>query len=343
MEVEASVPSLVAGEAGWLHTALAALLPYIIWVPYQVYLSLNDGGWKTLVKQITFGSTSVTSGHAGAKPALEARCQRQPDAPTRPDAGVTWQRISHCMERYTVQSSKSEGSDRLVLMYAWLTSKRHHVHKYASLFTDLGMDVVTVKITGMDLMQPTTGSQAVAKEVVEFLAGQPQYSRILVFGFSVGAYAFSEAVKMMHERGEYAGVKERLVGHVWDSPVDLPNMPIGVATSVTANEKIRRYVTSCVDWFLRTRHDVATRHYIAAANYFYRGPVAGPSLYMCSSCDPLSPVPVNDRITGRWQQLGHDVTTKVFEDTAHCANYTKYPKEYRNLVLQFVDKIGMLH
>ncbi|KAF2348269.1 Protein of unknown function DUF829 TMEM53, partial [Trinorchestia longiramus] len=256
--------------------------------------------------------------------------------------GATWEPLSHNMERYSVQGTDPPSSRRLVLMYAWLTSKRHHVRKYASLFTELGMDVVTVKITGMDLMQPTSGTQVVAQQVMDFLATNTQYTRVLVFGFSVGAYGFSEAAKMINEIPEYNNIRQRLVGHIWDSPVDLPNMPIGVATTVTANEKIQRYVTSCVDWFLRTRHDVATRHYLAAANYFYLCPVDGPGLYMYSSCDPLSPVDGNDSIVRKWVELGYDVTTKVFKDTPHCANFSKYPSEYRRLILQFLEKVNFL-
>lgn len=51
----------------------------------------------------------------------------------------------------------------------------------------------------------------------------------------------------MNENPDFTDLLDRFVGHIWDSPVDVENMPIGVAKSVTKNEQMQSMIVKYVE------------------------------------------------------------------------------------------------
>jgi hypothetical protein len=91
----------------------------------------------------------------------------------------------------------------------------------------------------------------VAGDVLRFLYLNRCYQQCLLHGFSVGGYLWAEVmVKMSHDRERYQPVIDRIVGHIWDSAVDINEIPVGFPRAVFPNnavlqatvEKYIRYV-----------------------------------------------------------------------------------------------------
>lgn len=77
---------------------------------------------------------------------------------------------------------------------SWLMAKERHLKKYASIYLEMGFDVMVVHLTPWQLLWPTKGAQIVAADVVKFLDSNYTYTPIVVHGFSVGAYLFGEVL-----------------------------------------------------------------------------------------------------------------------------------------------------
>ncbi|XP_018008080.1 uncharacterized protein LOC108665789, partial [Hyalella azteca] len=237
------------------------------------------------------------------------------------------------------------GERRLVLFFAWLTARPRHIHKYARLFTALGLDMLVVRIFPLDAMHPSSGTQVVAEQVCNFLRRRQQYEKYLVFGCSAGAYLFCEVALQVHaEPTLKTAVFDKVVGQIYDSPVDLRGVSVGIAHSITSNSFLQRVIKNYVDWFLKARYDAVTRHYEAAAQQMYRCPVRAPCLYLFSDNDPMSPEDVNETISDLWRSTGLSSRGRKFhhQTTGHCLNYHVYPQQYKDEVYKFFVEVGFV-
>jgi len=83
--------------------------------------------------------------------------------------------------------------------------------------------------------------QVTAGEVLRFLANNPQYGRIVVHGFSIGAYVWGEVqVQMSADFERYSPIVTRVKGQVYDSIVDTPSIHKGFPLSVFPNNYVMR-------------------------------------------------------------------------------------------------------
>lgn len=93
-----------------------------------------------------------------------------------------------------LQREENENTRPLVILYPWLMAEEKHVMKYVRLYTDLGIDVLRVNITPLDLLQPVPRAQVSAVELLEYLLENETWHKILLHGMSVGAYGFMEVM-----------------------------------------------------------------------------------------------------------------------------------------------------
>ncbi|KAG0713703.1 hypothetical protein GWK47_001778 [Chionoecetes opilio] len=66
-----------------------------------------------------------------------------------------------------VASSLSSDGRPLALLFCWLMAKERHIKKYAQLYTNMGIDVLKVRISPFDLLRPTRGSQIATEQVLD--------------------------------------------------------------------------------------------------------------------------------------------------------------------------------
>ncbi|GAB6030932.1 hypothetical protein CHUAL_007758 [Chamberlinius hualienensis] len=189
---------------------------------------------------------------------------------------------------------KSKGKS-LAIILNWMLAKRRHVMKFGNFYNNRGLDVLSVSLTPLQLLLPTTGSQVVAANVLDFLADNPQYESVLVHGFSVGGYLYGEMLNKMDQSSKYDGLSQKIVGQVFDSAVDYYSIPNGLAKAITNNRHIQKWLEMYIRYHMKFFHEISTRHYLRSSDTFHNNPVKAPSLFFFSRDDPVGTAEGNMR------------------------------------------------
>lgn len=229
-------------------------------------------------------------------------------------------------------------------MLCWLQARQKHVEKYAKLYTDLGFDVLAVKITPWQLLWPTKGTQLVAHDVVRFLHANTHYDRLFLHGFSVGGYLWGEClVHIDRDMGKYQAILDRTVGQLFDSAADVSEIHIGMPKAIfPKNSKMQSALSKYVIYHMKTFHEPATSHYIRSSQMFHGNLVRTPALFIVSAKDPVGPPSSNGRVRDNWVRNNIDCHFHEFKDTPHVGHYHKYPKVYLNLLMNHLRVVKLI-
>ena len=240
----------------------------------------------------------------------------------------------------------------LVVFLSWLMAREKYLEKYRSIYFSHGFDVLTVKTSPTEFLFPTKGSQRVAKNLLEFLKNQVStYPNVVVHGFSVGAYQFSELLVML-EQGLYSKdgadgsceiVRKSIKGMVFDSAVGVEGAPHGVAKSLAGDTIFANAIENAIKGYMKLLYPIATKHYIKAHKTFINMPLRCPALLLVSRDDKLGNPQSNELARDRWKELGVDVTWKCWEKSRHVAHFQKYPQEYVSMVEDFLERINLIN
>ncbi|KAK3895381.1 hypothetical protein Pcinc_000909 [Petrolisthes cinctipes] len=239
-------------------------------------------------------------------------------------------------------SALSKDDRPLTLLFCWLMAREKHIRKYAMMYTNMGMDVLKIRVSPFDLLRPTKGSQVAADQVLEFLHANPSHSPILVHGLSVGAYTCMEAmVKIEQDFAKHGHLLNRFVGQIWDSAVDIHGIPNGVSRAITNNPTLQRNIKKYLLWYLRTQYNTATIHYERASVKMHQNYLEVPSLLFFSDIDHVSTPEMNAVVYRKWEAKGYPVYTRCWKGSLHVSHYLKHRKNYEAEVLAFLERIGL--
>lgn len=295
-----------------------------------------------------------TAGSHGTRPFLAARgllttspcCAHDPPASEGSAAPSLLQHGRSKFRFYSSGESRPEppgGDQALVLLFSWLLAPERHIKKYVDMYRRRGVSVLTVTITPLDLLLPARGSQAITLSLLRLLQENEKYRPLLVHGFSVGAYVFSEAmVHVMKDRRQFDPLLQRFVGQVWDCPVDLNGIPTGFPKAVTSIPLLQRLLRAFVVVYLRLMHRWATVHYERARVPFFTNTVGVPALLLQSGRDPVSTQEMTRELLRGWRGQGTKVHYKCFEEGAHVSLYWKNPVEYEQVLGEFLEEVQLL-
>jgi hypothetical protein len=202
-------------------------------------------------------------------------------------------------------------------------------------------------------MFPTRGSQRIARHLLYFLKNQVEtYPNVVIHGFSVGAYQFSELLVMLEE-GLYRKdgsvdatcetVRKSIKGLVFDSAVGVEGASHGVAKSLAGETIIADAIEASLNGYMKLLYPISTKYWIKAHKTFINNPLRCPSLLLVSEDDKLGHPMSNEVARDRWKELGIDVTWKCWDKSKHVAHFQKYPDEYVNIVEGFLEKIKLVN
>ena len=240
----------------------------------------------------------------------------------------------------------------LVVFLSWLMARESHLEKYRQIYFKHGFDVLTVKTSPLELVMPKTGSQVIARNLLDFLKNKVStYPNVVVHGFSVGAYQFSEMLVLL-ENGLYGSngsvdasceiVKNAIKGMIFDSAVDVDGAPYGVSVSLLGETKAASLLEVLLKFYMKLLYKPVTRHFYTASEVFRNTPLRCPALLLVSNHDKLGHPRSNEIARDRWTELGLDVTWKCWEKSRHVAHFQKYPTEYVDTVDGFLAKLGFV-
>uniref|UniRef100_A0A646QFE6 Transmembrane protein 53 n=1 Tax=Hemiscolopendra marginata TaxID=943146 RepID=A0A646QFE6_9MYRI len=240
--------------------------------------------------------------------------------------------------------SVEKGSHRqVVVLLSWMLAKQRHLRKYDSFYTKQGLDVLCVRITPWQMLWPASGSQIVAKNILDFLATQPEYKNILIHAFSVGAYVYGEMlVHVQNNLNKYQPVTNKIIGQIFDSAVDWDGIPQGFSKAVTDNKVMQKSLELYTRYHLKTFYNLATKHYLRASDAFHENFINAPSLFYFSKTDPVGTAEGNLRVIRKWEMNGIPVYAKCWESSPHVSHLHHHPDEYLEELSVFLERLGIL-
>ncbi|XP_045601040.1 uncharacterized protein [Procambarus clarkii] len=242
-----------------------------------------------------------------------------------------------------VSSASSKHDRPLTLLFCWLLAREKHIRKYAQLHTNMGFDVLKIRISPFDLLRPTKGSQVAADQVLKFLHANPSYNTLLIHGLSVGGYVAMELmVKIQNDMQKHGHLLNRFVGQVWDSAVDIDGIPDGVPRAVTNNQSLQRNIKKYLLWYMKVQYSTATIHYERASAKMHENFVGVPSLFFFSENDPVSTPEMNAKVYKKWEDRNFPVYVKCWKDSTHVSHYLKHRREYEDEVVAFLERVGVI-
>jgi len=245
---------------------------------------------------------------------------------------------------YRPAGCSSSSNDRpLVLMYGWLLSRSRHIYKYADFYLGNNFDVLHVKIHPFDLLQPTR-SFKVIDQMVEFLADSDHASQsLLVHGFSVGGFLHTQLLANLAKNQQVGrSIEQRLVGQVFDSPVDIEGAAEGVSKAFTDNKLAQKSIEASVAAYMYMFDHQCTRHMRISHDIFHNNELELPSHFFYSYDDPVGDYRIIEPIIEKWKARGIPVSWKSWPDTKHVSHFMKHPIQYIDSLSIFLHSLDLI-
>mmetsp|Transcript_7597 Transcript_7597/g.11414 ORF Transcript_7597/g.11414 Transcript_7597/m.11414 type:complete len:289 (-) Transcript_7597:155-1021(-) len=250
----------------------------------------------------------------------------------------------------------------VVILAGWLGCKLKNLDRYAALYSSLHFTVmkviasppVIIMASSNDIEKGQSDAEnmhQLAMAVIE-KAGSLPYSHITLHVFSNGGCFLWESIRDILSLEELSAsaktVKSRLRGVVFDSSPAYyagNHELLGNALKYclpSDREKVLNYMQS-IETSLGREKCAQLR--LQRALDYWEGlnncsfPVQ--SFYICSRDDKLTPFEkLYDLIQYRVSTRGaQSVKYYIFEDSAHCQHIIKYPMEYRECILSFLQQL----
>lgn len=170
-----------------------------------------------------------------------------------------------------------------------------------------------------------------------------KYSRILLHGFSIGGYFWSECLVLMEkDKTKYQSVINRVVGQIWDSAADIRDIRNGFPKAVfPKSRKLQHALRSYMNYHLKTFDELASQHYFRASRAAYDNYITAPVLFFVSKTDLIGDEPSNRRIMEAYESRGCNVTWKCFDDSPHVGHFFKHREEYLRYLNDFLKLVGL--
>ncbi|XP_026751583.2 uncharacterized protein LOC128199942 [Galleria mellonella] len=242
----------------------------------------------------------------------------------------------------TMKLNKETNKPLCVIMN-WMLQRPNHVTKYARLYLEQGFDVVSVSCTPWQLTWPLKGSQLIAADLIKFIS-ENGHKPLVVHGFSVGAYVWSEGlVYAMKNKEKYMPVLDRVAAQIWDSAADVTEIPYGFPAAVFPNNKfMQNAMRVYIEYHLKKFHDAATMHYNNGSSAFISSACRAPALFLLSKTDPVGAERSNRNVYQSWLNLGIKCTWKCWDRSPHVQHYTYHKEEYLAALFDHLEMCNVL-
>ena len=230
----------------------------------------------------------------------------------------------------------------LVVVFPWAQSKVNHIEKYCSIYTNKGFDVLVVRNHLANILR-TKKTQKIAGNVVSYIAENEQYNKLLIHGFSAGAYIWSECLVHLHDHAKFDSISKRIKGQIWDSISGPKEAAIGMSNSIFPHNRFMESVLrTSVDTSLKILYEYTTKYYLRGDKYFHEKAIVAPALIFASKIDPIGTEKNAREIANSFKKLNIDTTLKVFDDSPHVQHYQKYKEEFLKVLTDHITKCKVM-
>ena len=209
------------------------------------------------------------------------------------------------------------------------------LYKFALFYDSLFVDDTKIVIDAMKSQLDVSCNRPIFLQLFSMI-GPYIYLNILHYYYQVGKDQFQLA-KLQKSKEE---IIPNIRGVVYDSPAIEPTtvtmlsdaLNVGV-TNTTLLSMIERFSDVVFPYIIHNHgmHGVCSK-------LLKRAPILLPQLYLYSNVDHIAPYKDIDEFIKYQKSVGADVKSKMWDDSDHVAHFRKYPKEYENLVISFINE-----
>ena len=190
------------------------------------------------------------------------------------------------------------------------------------------------------ILRPRQAELIATKVLNELTSAENKDRPVIVHGFSVGGYLYSHVLNLMEKLDKFSPVKKRILGQVFDSPVDFHGIPFGVSNAAAENPFLRWLMRSSIEFYLTVFARYTTKVYVARSHLFHNNPVRSPALFLFSKDDKVADVKACQACADRWKEtLNMSVSQVCFESSPHVSHFYVYNKEYTQAVKDFMSAV----
>ncbi|XP_074660974.1 transmembrane protein 53-like [Tubulanus polymorphus] len=245
-------------------------------------------------------------------------------------AKVITTNINKNFELRSLESANEKSSNKpLVILFAWLLARKKHIKNYSDYYLGRGFDVLNVRINPLQVLWPKT-AQKVVHQILDYVREDRLKDRpILSHGFSVGGYLYGEyLVEITNPENQHADICDRMIGQIFDSPVDFEGIPNGFSKAVTTNPAVRRALYSGLNFYVNT-FKTHMKPYQTASVAFKENRLGLKTLILYSKADVICNVETIEKTIADWRR------------SPHVSHMHMYRDEYVNLLDNYLLKIGI--
>ncbi|XP_076471907.1 transmembrane protein 53-like [Babylonia areolata] len=253
---------------------------------------------------------------------------------------VRTQDINKTLQLHSVEAASGGRERPLAVLFGWMLAKKRHLNKYGNLYLSKGFDVMTVQMPPAHVLWPVMAQNRISSLLATLKGSSLESRPLLIHGFSVGGYLYGEMLVKLATDPQYKDICDRMVGQVFDSPVDYEGVPRGFANVLVKNAAMKTLLRSSIESYLKVMHNSVTKHYIEASSAFHRNALQLPSLFLYSRADPIGVADVIEGIMDKWRHEGISVSQKCWDHSPHVSHFHHHPDEYVETLLTFLDSLG---
>lgn len=249
-----------------------------------------------------------------------------------------------CKSESPLTYHSPQGSGKpLVIMLGWLLARTKHLTKYTNIYASKGFDVLQIRVTPSQVLWPVR-AQGFIEKIFKVLEQEDCRNQpILVHGFSVGGYIYGEMlVKMQTEPEKHANLRHRLMGQIFDSPVDKDRVAYGMSQNLVKHPLLQFLLFRMLEQYLMVFRVSVTDHFTRAQNTFLQNTMSLPSLLFFSYMDPIADPQIIEMTIKNWAGRGIPVFYKSWSDSKHVSHLQQYPEEYIEMLLNFLESLPLV-
>lgn len=248
--------------------------------------------------------------------------------------------IDKTLELRSVETAGG-GERPLVVIFGWMLARNRHLNKYGNLYLSKGFDVLSVQVQPQQVLWPVAAQHKITTLLKTLQDSSLSTRPIVIHGFSVGGYLYGEMlVKLQKECDRYKKISERIVGQVFDSPVDFEGVSCGFATVLVKNPVLRILLRKSIESYLKLMQNSVTKHYMISSTAFHDNHLLLPSLMLYSRTDPIGVAEKIEIVMEKWRSKQIPVMYKCWDNSPHVSHFHHHPDEYVESLLAFLDSIG---
>lgn len=231
----------------------------------------------------------------------------------------------------------------LLVVLGWSNSTIRVLSKYAALYCKFieDCDAVLLPSTPRLVYRPSTATAVMADLGQALLVPELANRRILIVGFSVGAYLYGHLVRCMRSDAALEdAIAPRLEAIVFDSPVDFQGVPAGLSKSIldTRDSLAQRALQRLIEAYLSVFSTVAAE-YLDVSTTVHNHPYEVPSLWLYSDVDFAAASADVKRVIDKWNRRfpTQRCDEHMFHGSAHVSHFPNHPARYEAVLYNFLQ------